>query len=58
MSVKNQPKIDLTSRAVEAVLSIKPLANLAKNRARNMMVKRAEAIGVPWREERPAIKQS
>lgn len=50
MSVKNQPKIDLTSRAVEVVLSIKPLANLAKNRARNMMVKRAEAIGVPWRE--------
>ena len=50
MSVKIQPEKDLTSRMVEIVLSIEPLANLAKNRARNMMVKRAEAIGVPWRE--------
>ena len=45
-----QPQIGLASRLVNQVLAIKPLANFAKNRARNMMIKRAEAIGVPWRE--------
>ncbi|MGA1603716.1 MAG: class I SAM-dependent methyltransferase [Prochlorothrix sp.] len=38
------------SRLVNLLLSIKPLANLAKQRARAMMIDRAEAIGVPWRE--------
>jgi len=46
----SQPKIDLTSRLVKVFLSIKPLANFAKSRARQMMVKRAETIGVPWRD--------
>ena len=36
------------SRLVNTVLAIKPLANLAKHQARQMMVKRAEKIGVPW----------
>lgn len=40
----------LASRFVNRVLAIKPLANLAKHQARNMMIKRAEKIGVPWRE--------
>jgi ubiquinone/menaquinone biosynthesis C-methylase UbiE len=39
-----------TSRFVNGLLSIKPLANLAKQQARNMMIKRAEKIGVPWRQ--------
>ena len=43
-------KIGMASRLVNKVLAIKPLANFAKNRARNMMIKRAEAIGVPWRD--------
>jgi ubiquinone/menaquinone biosynthesis C-methylase UbiE len=30
---------------------VKPLANFAKNRARQMMIQRAEKIGVPWRDE-------
>ena len=34
---------------VNQVLAIKPLWNFAKGRARAMMVKRAESIGVPWR---------
>lgn len=38
----------LASRIVNGLLSIKPLANLAKHQARNMMIKRAERIGVPW----------
>ncbi|WP_019507106.1 class I SAM-dependent methyltransferase [Pleurocapsa sp. PCC 7319] len=45
-----QPQLGLSSRLVNGVLAIKPLASFAKNRARNMMIKRAEAIGVPWRE--------
>ena len=41
---------DLTSRLVNGLLSIKPLATFMKSRARAMMVDRAEEIGVPWRQ--------
>jgi hypothetical protein len=41
----------LGSRLVNSVLAIKPLANLAKHQARQMMIKRAEKIGVPWTKE-------
>lgn len=47
----------LTSRLVNGVLAIKPLANLAKHQARQMMIKRAEKIGVPWTQEVQALKQ-
>ncbi|PSN18564.1 SAM-dependent methyltransferase, partial [filamentous cyanobacterium CCP5] len=40
----------LTSALVNRILAVKPLWNLAKGRARAMMIKRAETIGVPWRE--------
>jgi SAM-dependent methyltransferase len=40
----------LTSTLVNRILAIKPLWNFAKKRARAMMIKRAETIGVPWRE--------
>ena len=50
MTATYQPSLNLSSRLVKGVLSIKPLANFAKSRARSMMIKRAEAIGVPWRE--------
>ncbi len=43
------------SRLVNGVLSIKPLANLAKHQAREMMIKRAEKIGVHWRQEAQAL---
>lgn len=46
----------LTSRLVNGVLAIKPLANLAKHQARQMMIKRAEKIGVPWRKEVQELK--
>ena len=45
----------LASRLVNGVLSIKPLADLAKHQAREMMIKRAERIGVPWRQESQAL---
>lgn len=44
-----QPKIGVASRLVTGLLGIEPLANFAKNRARKMMIERAETIGVPWR---------
>lgn len=47
---------NFASRLVNGVLAIKPLANLAKNRARDMMIKRANSIGVPWLEEVAMLK--
>ncbi|MCM0589252.1 MAG: class I SAM-dependent methyltransferase [Gloeotrichia echinulata IR180] len=41
----------LASRLVNGLLAIKPLANLAKHQARQMMIKRAEKIGVFWIQE-------
>lgn len=41
----------LTVRLVNGILGIKPLFGLAKWRARDMMIKRAESIGVQWRSE-------
>lgn len=41
----------LTSQLVNGILAIKPLSDLAKHQARSMMIKRAESIGVYWREE-------
>lgn len=40
----------LGSQIINKILSIKPLADFAKDRARNMMIERAEKIGVPWRK--------
>ncbi len=48
-AVKNTP--GLASRFINGVLAIKPLANLAKHQARQMMIKRAEKIGVHWTQE-------
>ncbi|OLP17985.1 SAM-dependent methyltransferase [Leptolyngbya sp. 'hensonii'] len=39
------------SQLINGILAIKPLANLARNRARTMMIQRAESIGVYWRDE-------
>ncbi|MGK7945812.1 MAG: class I SAM-dependent methyltransferase [Microcystaceae cyanobacterium] len=41
---------NLISRLVNGLLSIKPLWNVAKYQARQMMITRAEKIGVPWRD--------
>lgn len=46
----------LASRLVNKVLAIKPLANLAKHQARQMMIQRAEKIGVPWTKEVEALR--
>jgi ubiquinone/menaquinone biosynthesis C-methylase UbiE len=46
----------LTSRLINQILAVKPLADLAKSQARNMMIKRAESIGVYWRQEVQALR--
>jgi SAM-dependent methyltransferase len=48
-NIKTAP--GLASQLVNGVLAIKPLADLARNRARAMMIKRAETIGVYWQQE-------
>jgi len=54
-TVKNS--VGIASLFVNGILSIKPLANLAKNQARKMMIKRAEKMGVPWRKEVEELRQ-
>jgi len=41
----------VATQLVNGLLAIRPLANLAKHRAREMMIQRAESIGVYWRDE-------
>jgi ubiquinone/menaquinone biosynthesis C-methylase UbiE len=41
----------LASQLVNSLLAIKPIANLAKHQARELIIKRAEAIGVAWRDD-------
>lgn len=48
---------DFRSKLVNGLLSIRPLANFAKNRARNMMITRAEKLGVPWRQTVAELQQ-
>jgi ubiquinone/menaquinone biosynthesis C-methylase UbiE len=48
-AIKTYP--DIPSRLVNGILSVKPLFNLAKHQARQMMIKRAEKIGVNWFQE-------
>ncbi|MBE9177918.1 class I SAM-dependent methyltransferase [Oculatella sp. LEGE 06141] len=48
-AVESSPR--LASTLINGILSIKPLAHLAKHQARSMMIKRAESIGVYWRNE-------
>ena len=48
MTATQEAKPRLTSRIVSGILSIPPVFNLARQRARSMMIKRADSIGVPW----------
>ena len=46
----------ITSRLVSNILAIKPLANFAKYQARQMIIKHAEKIGLPWTKEVEKLK--
>jgi len=54
-TIKTAP--DFASRFVNGILAIKPLANFAKHQARQMMIKRAQRIGVPWMQEVDQLQQ-
>ncbi len=45
----------VASSIVNGLLKVKPLASFAKRRARQMMIARAETIGVYWRDEVKAL---
>lgn len=56
MTVATNPTPRLASQLVNGILAVKPLANLAKHQARSMMIKRAESIGVYWRQEVQSLR--
>lgn len=51
MTVSTTTQAGLASRLVNGFLAVKPFFNLAKHQARQMMIDRAEKLGVPWREQ-------
>ena len=51
MTATLNPTDRLVSQLVNSLLSIKPLAKFAKNQARALIIKRAESIGVAWRDD-------
>jgi ubiquinone/menaquinone biosynthesis C-methylase UbiE len=51
MTVTSSPAPSFASQLVNGVLSIKPLFNVAKHQARQMMIKRAGTIGINWMQE-------
>lgn len=55
-STATSSEIGLVSRLVNGILSIEPVYEFAKHQARQMMIKRAEKIGVPWRQEAEALR--
>lgn len=57
MTVAANTAPEIASRLVNGILAIKPLANVAKHQARQMMIKRAERIGVPWTQQVQQLKQ-
>jgi ubiquinone/menaquinone biosynthesis C-methylase UbiE len=48
MTTAPAPSPGLASQLVNGLLSIRPIANFAKQQARTMMIKRAESVGVSW----------
>lgn len=48
MTITTAPKIGFASRLVNGILAIAPLFNIAKQRARKMMIERANSMGVDW----------
>lgn len=47
----------LAVRLVNHFLAVKPLANLARQQARKMMIQRAESVGVQWTKQVEILRQ-
>ncbi len=56
MVLAKKNTFDFASSLVNGILAIKPLAAFAKHQARQMMIKRAEKIGVYWIQEAEKLK--
>ena len=51
MTATINPTDRIVSQLVNTLLAIKPLAKFAKYQARELIIKRAESIGVAWRDD-------
>ncbi|WP_295614118.1 class I SAM-dependent methyltransferase [Chamaesiphon sp. GL140_3_metabinner_50] len=51
MTASIKPTDRIASQVVNSLLSIKPIAKFAKHQARELIIKRAESIGVAWRDD-------
>jgi ubiquinone/menaquinone biosynthesis C-methylase UbiE len=51
MNTVANPADRLITQLVNGMLAVRPLADFAKNRARKLIIERAESIGVAWRDE-------
>ncbi|MEB3215947.1 MAG: class I SAM-dependent methyltransferase [Nostocales cyanobacterium 94392] len=56
MVIATNNTIPLSTRLINGLLGIKPLYSIAKHQARQMMVKRGERIGVPWKKQVEEMK--
>ncbi|MGF1673360.1 MAG: class I SAM-dependent methyltransferase [Rivularia sp. (in: cyanobacteria)] len=56
MVIATKNTIPLPTRLINGLLGIKPLYGIAKHQARQMMVKRGERIGVPWKKQVEEMK--
>ncbi|MBV6625055.1 MAG: class I SAM-dependent methyltransferase [Rivularia sp. (in: Bacteria)] len=56
MVIATKKTTPLSTRLINGLLGIKPLFNLAKHQARQMMIKRSERIGVPWKKQVEEMK--
>ncbi|MEA5593808.1 class I SAM-dependent methyltransferase [Rivularia sp. UHCC 0363] len=56
MVLATKNTVPLSTRLINGLLGIKPLYGIAKHQARQMMVKRGERIGVPWKKQVEEMK--
>ncbi|MGB3656268.1 MAG: class I SAM-dependent methyltransferase [Rivularia sp. (in: cyanobacteria)] len=56
MVIATKNTVPLSTRLINGLLGIKPLYGIAKHQARQMMVKRGEKIGVPWKKQVEEMK--
>lgn len=56
-AVLPSPTATLATQVVNGLLGIKPLWAIAKGQARSLMIKRAERLGIPWRETVQNLEQ-
>ncbi|BAY87522.1 type 11 methyltransferase [Calothrix parasitica NIES-267] len=56
MVIATKNTVSLSTRLINGLLGIKPLYGMAKHQARQMMIKRGEKVGVPWRQQVEEMK--